>query len=61
MVKLVMLEGKLTWLIDFSPSVVVMIACDPNELQALREDIDLAIAKQIVDDKEQANDESKTD
>jgi len=38
-----------------------MIACDPNELQALREDIDLAIAKQIVDDKEQANDESKTD
>jgi hypothetical protein len=51
MVKLVTLEGKLTWLIDFSPVAMIMIACDPAELPTLREDIDLAIAKQIVDKK----------
>ena len=47
MVKLVTLEGKLTWLIDFSPTAIVMIACDVSELPSLKEDIELAIAKQV--------------
>ena len=51
MVKLVTLEGKLTWLIDFSPTAMIMIACDPTELPTLKEDIELAIAKQIIDKK----------
>jgi hypothetical protein len=51
MVKLVTFDGKLTWLIDFSPIGIIMIACDPSELQALKEDVELAIAKQVVDKK----------
>jgi hypothetical protein len=46
MVKLVTMDGKLIWMIDFSPTAVILIACDPAELPAIKEDIDLAIAKE---------------